>query len=212
MLQIQSFTFNPFEENTYILYDETKECVIVDPGCYDESEDYDLLIFIQSQKLKPVAVLQTHCHVDHVFGDNLVFEKFGLKPFIHKNELVIYNAAKEYAQMFGLTMKDLPDPVVCLADNAIYKFGNTVLKLFLAPGHSPGSICFYHDESNSLIAGDVLFQMSIGRTDLPLGDPGTLLNSIRDKLLVLPEETTVYPGHGPTTSIGYEKENNPFLN
>src|SRR5205085_7771252 len=136
-----------------------------------------------------------------VFGDNLVFEKFGLKPFIHKNELVIYNTAKEYAGMFGLTMKDLPEPVVCLADSAIYKFGNTTLKLILAPGHSPGSICFYHSESNSLIAGDVLFQMSIGRTDLPLGDPNTLLYSIRDKILVLAEETTVYPGHGPTTSI-----------
>lgn len=211
MLQIHSFTFNPFAENTYVLFDETNECVIIDAGCYDESEEYELLQFIQLKKLKPVALLQTHCHIDHVLGCNFVFEKFGLQPLIHQNELVIMNVAKEYAQMFGIAMKDAPAPIISFNDGGTFVFGNTTLNLILAPGHSPGSICFYHQASNSLIGGDVLFQLSIGRTDLPMGDHVALINSITQKLFVLPEQTTVYPGHGPTTTIGYEKEHNPFL-
>ena len=211
MLQIHSFTFNPFQENTYVVYDETKECVIIDAGCYDGSEEQDLVEFIQAKQLKSVAYILTHCHIDHVLGNHFVFEKYGLQPQIHANEIPVLNAAQEYAQMFGVTMKESPPPIVVFEDGGTFKFGNTVFKLILAPGHSPGSICFYHAESNTLIAGDVLFQMSIGRSDLPLGDPITLIQSITTRLFTLPDDTTVYPGHGPSTTIGYEKENNPFL-
>jgi len=211
MLQIQSFTFNPFSENTYLLYDDSNECVIIDPGCYDAAEENELATYIQTKKLNPVALLLTHCHIDHIFGNNFVFDKYALKPQIHGNEVMVLKAAMDYAQMFGLTMKESPEPIISLNDGGEFKFGNTTLKLILAPGHSPGSICFYHKESNLLIGGDVLFQMGIGRTDLPLGDSVALINSITEKLFPLPAETIVYPGHGPSTTIGYEKENNPFL-
>ncbi len=211
MLQIHSFTFNPFAENTYLLYDETNECVIIDPGCYDAEEEYKLESYIKTKNLKPVACLQTHGHIDHVFGCNFVFEKYGLKPQIHTHESIVMFAAKEYAQMMGLNLKDLPETIISLKDGGSFKFGNATLQMILAPGHSPGSICFYHKESNTLISGDVLFEMSIGRTDLPLGDSVALINSINEKLFPLPEETIVYPGHGPSTTIGNEKANNPFL-
>ncbi len=212
MLQIHYFTFNPFSENTYIVYDETNECVIIDPGCYDEAEETELLNFIQHKNLKPVALLLTHCHIDHVLGNAFIFKKFGFKPNIHKNEIPILNSLANSARMFGITAKESPEPIISLVEDGTFTFGNTTLKLILAPGHSPGSICFYHQESNTLIGGDVLFQLSIGRTDLPLGDHATLIKSIQQKLFVLPDAVTVYPGHGPTTTIGFEKENNPYLN
>ena len=156
-------------------------------------------------------LLNTHCHIDHVFGNHFVFAKYGLQPQIHTNESIVMNSAMMVAQMYGVTLKELPEPIISLTDGGIFKFGNTLLKQILAPGHSPGSICFYNEQSNTLIAGDVLFQMSIGRTDLPLGDPAALISSIKEKIFVLPDETTVYPGHGPSTTIGDEKENNPYL-
>ena len=211
MLHIHSFTFNPFSENTYLLFDDTNECVIIDPGCYGDSEEREMVSFIELKKLKPVACLQTHCHIDHVFGNHFVFAKYGLQPQIHTNESIVMNSAMMVAQMYGVSLKELPEPIISLVDGGTFKFGNTLLRQILAPGHSPGSICFYHKESNSLIAGDVLFQRSIGRTDLPLGDSAALISAIHEKLFVLPNETTVYPGHGPSTTIGDEKENNPYL-
>ena len=211
MLKIESFTFNPFAENTYVLFDETKECVIIDAGCYDLAEENELALYIDTWGLTPVALLQTHCHIDHLFGANFVFEKYGLKPQIHINENIVLNSAMQIAQMYAVTFKDLPEPIISLKDGGSFKFGNTTLKLILTPGHSPGSICFYSRENNLLLAGDVLFQMSIGRSDLPLGDSVSLINSINEKLFILPDATAVYPGHGPSTNIGYEKENNPFL-
>ncbi|MEP7265004.1 MAG: MBL fold metallo-hydrolase [Bacteroidota bacterium] len=210
-MKIKEFVFNPFQENTYVVYDETKECIIIDPGCYDVTEFEELRNFISSAELKPVALLNTHCHIDHVFGNYFVADEYGLKPQIHPNEKQILLSMSAVGEMYGLNVTESPEAEMSLADNANFRFGNTELKMIFAPGHSPGSICFYHDVSGQLIGGDVLFQGSIGRSDLPGGDFHTLLQSIRERLFILPDETVVYPGHGPQTTIGYEKKFNPFL-
>lgn len=210
-MKIKEFVFNPFEENTYVLYDDTKECIIIDPGCYDSEEEKLLQSFIADNNLKPVALLNTHCHIDHVFGNHFIGAQYGLKPQIHSFEKQILKSAVVVGEMYGLNVTDSPEPEITLEDNGVFRFGNTELDLILAPGHSPGSICFYHMESGCLIGGDVLFQGSIGRSDLPGGDFHTLLTSIKERLFKLPDEVVVYPGHGPQTTIGYEKKYNPFL-
>jgi len=210
MIHIQSFTFNPFQENTYIVYTDSGECMIIDPGCYDKVEENMLSDFIIKNNLKPVLLVNTHCHIDHVFGNKYVSEKYGLSPVIHANEEPMLEAVSRVAEMYGLDYTPSPEPEI-LVDNEI-KLGEESFKVLFVPGHSPGHIALYHAESNSLIVGDVLFRQSIGRTDLPGGDMDTLLNSIRTKLFPLPENTTVYPGHMDQTTIGYEKKHNPFLN
>ena len=210
-MQIKVFVFNPFQENTYVLYDDTRQCVIIDTGCYDRDEENELASFIEEKKLQPVALLNTHCHVDHVFGNAFVFKRYQLIPMYHELEVPVLEAAPRICEVYGLTMEPSPEGQPVLKDNDIFKFGNTELKMILVPGHSPGSICFYNEKDLTLIGGDVLFQGSIGRTDLPGGDAHTLFNSIQQRLFILPEEITVYPGHGPQTTIGYEKKYNPFL-
>lgn len=210
-MRIARFTFNPFQENTYVLYDDTLECVIIDPGCYDPEEKEELFDFIQSQKLKPVHLLNTHCHIDHVLGNKFVGEAFKLKPQIHELEEKLLAACLQYGQVYGIFMESSPTPIATLQEGKTIKFGNSQLEMIHAPGHSPGSICFWHKDSDTLIGGDVLFSQSIGRTDLPGGDMDTLLSSIREKLFMLPGKTIVYPGHGPETTIEFEKLNNPFL-
>ena len=210
-MKIARFTFNPFEENTYILYDDTHECVIIDPGCYDANEQHELSDYIRRHALHPVKLLNTHCHIDHVIGNKFISQHYGLTPEIHPLEYSLLQAAPDYGKMYGFNMEASPEPLKTLADGALIRFGNTTLKQLFTPGHSPGSICFYHEESGNVIGGDVLFQMSIGRTDLPGGNMDTLLNSIRQQLFVLNDEVVVHPGHGPETSIGFEKRNNPFL-
>ena len=211
MMQIARFTFNPFQENTYVLYDETLECVIIDPGCYEPEEKEELFNFIQTQTLKPVHLLNTHCHIDHVLVNKFVGEAFKLQPEIHELEEKLLDACLQYGQVYGIFMEASPAPITNLKEGVAIKFGNCTLEMIHAPGHSPGSICFWHKESDTLIGGDVLFSQSIGRTDLPGGDTETLLRSIREKLFILPRKTIVYPGHGPETSIEFEKANNPFL-
>lgn len=209
MIHIQSFTFNPFQENTYIVYTDSGECMIIDPGCYDKVEEDKLSDFISKKKLKPVLLVNTHCHIDHVFGNKYVSEKYGLTPIIHPIEEPMLEAVGRVAEMYGLEYTPSPEPTI-LVDKEI-KLGNETFKVLFVPGHSPGHIALYHSESGSLIVGDVLFRQSIGRSDLPGGDMDTLLNSIRTQLFVLPDNTVVYPGHMDQTTIGYEKKHNPFL-
>lgn len=210
-MTIHSFTFNPFEENTYIVYDETMQCAIIDPGCYMPEEEEQLLQFIEDEKLNPVLLLNTHCHVDHIFGNKLIFDKFGLSPQCHKNELQLLEVAGEYSKQWGIFLKPSPAPEKFLDETDTITIGNQTFSILLTPGHSPGSLCFYHEKEKLIIAGDVLFQMSIGRFDLPGGNEQTLLNSIKEKLMPLPADVKVYPGHGPATTIGFEKMYNPFL-
>lgn len=211
MIEVASFAFNPFQENTYILFDETKECVIIDPGCYTENERRQLKTFIKNNGLKPVKLLNTHCHLDHICGNTFVAKEYNLKLEAHKGEKVVLDAAPAHGQMYGFIFEPSPAIEKYIDEGDIITFGNSELSILFTPGHSPASICFYSQKDGFIIGGDVLFFMSIGRTDLPGGNHQQLLNSIREKLFVLPNETKVYNGHGQATQIGFEKENNPFF-
>lgn len=212
MTQIEVFTFNPFQENTYVLYDETGECVVIDPGCFTERERRTLSEFITEKKLKPVRLLNTHCHVDHVFGNAYIAHKYGLGLEIHEGELPVLSAFPAVAQMYGIApIQQSPDPVAFLEPGTALSFGNTQLEILFTPGHSPASVCFYNKRDAFVIAGDVLFEGSIGRTDLPGGNHKTLMRSITAQLLPLPDEVEVHAGHGNSTTIGRERETNPFI-
>lgn len=211
MINIKQFTFNPYQENTYVLYDETGECVIIDPGVYDGQEQNELVAFIKGNNISPVLLLNTHCHIDHVFGNKFVFDQWALKPQFHKGELFVLQAIPGYAPQRGLKYELSPEPEVFLGETGSVTFGNSTLELIFAPGHSPAHLCFYARAQNFLIGGDVLFYNSIGRTDLPGGNHEQLINSIKQNLFVLPDDCKVYPGHGPATSIGFEKLSNPYL-
>lgn len=210
-MDIAIFTFNPFAENTYVLYDDTKECAIFDPGCSNEDEQQQLVDFISSNGLKPVKLVNTHCHIDHVLGNRFISEKYDLPLVSHRGEKTVLDMQPQISAMYHIAYNPSPDITEFLDEGDVLQFGNSTLKVFFTPGHSPASISFYHEESGSLIAGDVLFQGSIGRTDLPGGDFDTLAKSIREKLYVLPDDVAVYPGHGPATKIGVEKVTNPFV-
>ncbi len=212
MLQVKAFENNPYQENTYILYDESGDCAIIDPGMYTSEEQNLVVRFIKDNDLKPVLLLNTHCHIDHVLGNKFVFEQYGLKPQFHEGELPVLEAVIAYAPAMGFRYDPSPLPDVLLPETGSIGFGNTTLQLIFAPGHSPASLCFYDRESNILIGGDVLFRGSIGRTDLPGGNYDQLITSIEEKLFTLPDTCMVYPGHGPETIIGIEKKHNPFFN
>jgi hydroxyacylglutathione hydrolase len=211
MLTVKIFTLNPVSVNTYILYNEHNQAIIIDPGCYFEEERQQLKSFIENHQLQPVQLLNTHCHLDHVFGNKWVFETYGLELFLHPNEEQVLNFAPQSGKMWGLSFDNYEGPLHFLQQNDIVGLGEHKLKVLLAPGHSPGSICFYCEEQKFAIGGDVLFRESIGRTDLPGGNHQALLTSIKEQLLVLPDDVTIYPGHGEPTTIGYEKQYNPFL-
>lgn len=211
MISIKQFTFNPVRENTYILFDETAECVIIDPGMYDAEEQNEVVNFIKENGLKPVRLLNTHCHYDHVFGNKFVYDQWGLKPEFHQGELYVLQAIPGYVPQMGLHYELSPEPEVFLSETGKVTFGNSQLELIFAPGHSPAHLCFYAAADNFLIGGDVLFYGSIGRTDLPGGSYSQLINSIKNNLFILPDDCIVYPGHGPSTTIGFEKQHNPFL-
>jgi len=210
-MKIARFTFNPFAENTYVLQDDTNECVVVDSGCSDQHEKDQLKNYIAANNLKVVRLLNTHCHIDHVLGNKFVANTYNVGLEIHEKDLETLRAIPVYAPVYGITNYQEQLPASYLNEGEQVKFGNTTLEIIFAPGHAPGHVVFYNKEDKTLIAGDVLFQESIGRTDLPGGDHETLLNSIRTKLFVLPDDVTVYPGHGPETTIGHEKKYNPFL-
>ena len=211
MATVKFFQNNPFQENTYLLYDETGECAIIDPGMDTATEQNAIVNFIRDNNLKPVLLLNTHCHIDHVLGNKFMLDQYGLKPQFHKGELPVLEAMTAYAPSVGVRYELSPVPDVYLSETGTVHFGNTELELVFAPGHSPAHLCFYDKKDNQLIGGDVLFRNSIGRTDLPGGNFSQLIESINQKLFTLPDNCTVFPGHGPETTIGYEKENNPFL-
>lgn len=212
MLQIHTLVFSPFQENTYLMFDETNECAIVDPGMLTVAEEEKLMQTIDQLGLTPVLVLQTHLHIDHVFGSRFVFEKYGLMPRAHVDDAFLLNRIQDYARQYGIDkMKNPPELGSALTENDEVTFGHTTLRVIHVPGHSPGGIVFYNAEASVLLAGDVLFRGSIGRSDLPGGNQHELIEGIQAKLMVLPDEVQVYPGHGPATTIGYERANNPFL-
>lgn len=211
MIKIHQLTFGPFSENTYLLANEEDEAIIVDPGMYYPEENSKMFDYLNAQGLKPVRLILTHAHLDHVFGVNWISNTYGLVPEVHIDDQFIYNSAVATAMNYGLAMEKLVEPTIGLDDGSQFTFGNSVISIFQAPGHSPGSVCFYIKEENAFIGGDVIFQGSIGRTDLPGGDFDTLINAIKTKVLVLPDETIIYSGHGPITTVGQERISNPFL-
>ncbi|MCE7863864.1 MAG: MBL fold metallo-hydrolase [Bacteroidetes bacterium CHB5] len=210
MMKVQTFTFNPFQENTFVVYDESGEAAIIDPGCYQAHEKTALSQFIDLNKLTVKLLLNTHCHIDHVLGNDFVKSKYNVPLLIHEKELPVLKAVKSYASNYGFATYQEALPDRFLKEGDWVSFGNTKLQVLFLPGHAPGHIGFYQAETNSLLSGDVLFENSIGRTDLPGGDHNTLIQSIRQKVFVLPDETVVYPGHGNTTTVGEEKISNPF--
>ena len=212
MLKIKSFVFSPIQENTYLLYNEFNDCIIIDPGCYFPGEHDELKAFITQSKLTPRMLLNTHCHLDHVFGNKFVAETYGLTLHLHEKEKMLLDYAPTSGLMYNMPFDNYAGDYHFLKEADVVKLGDDELVVIEAPGHSPGHICFYCAKQHFIISGDVLFNRSIGRTDLPGGNHQTLLKNIREKLFVLPEETVVYSGHGPETTIGEEKKYNPFLN
>jgi hydroxyacylglutathione hydrolase len=211
MLVVKSFTFSPVQENTYVLYNEKKECCIIDPGCYFPGERDELKTGIIETGLKPVLLLNTHCHLDHVFGNKFVHDTWGLTLHIHKYEKKLLDFAPQSGEMWQLPFDNYEGPIVYLEPGNIIKIGEEELEIRFTPGHSPGSVSFYHEAGGFIIGGDVLFNGSIGRTDLPGGDFDTLVQSIQTQFFTLPDDTKVYSGHGPVTTVGLEKMNNPFV-
>ncbi len=211
MTKVKQFEFSPFAENTYVVYDDTGECIIIDPGCYDNLERQALTDFIADQELHPVKLINTHCHIDHVFGNRFVAEKYSLQLEVHRFELPVLAWLPQSALMFGVAAEPSPHPGHFIEEGDTIVFGTTALEVLFTPGHSPGSLSFYCRKAGFILSGDVLFFGSIGRTDLPGGDYDTLLRSIREKLLPLDDDTRVFSGHGQMTTIGFERRYNPFL-
>ncbi len=211
MLSVKAFIFNPVQENTYILYNEEKLCCIIDPGCYFSEERDELKDFIENTGLQPVLLLNTHCHLDHVFGNKFVHEAWGLTLHIHEKEKPVFDNAPSAGIRWQLPFENYEGDIIFIHEGENIRLGGEELEVLFTPGHSPGSVSYYHEEGGFVIDGDVLFNGSVGRTDLPGASFETLANSIQTKLFVLPDETKVYPGHGRLTTIGFEKMNNPFV-
>ncbi len=211
MLHIQSFTFNPVKENTYLLYNEARQCCIIDPGCYFASEEKALTDFIASNNLLPTYLLNTHCHLDHIFGNRFIHKTYGLTLHLHPLEKPVLEYGPTAGQLWQLPFDNYDGELKFLNEGDIVKLGDEALHVLLTPGHSPGSISFYSKEHKFLISGDVLFEGSVGRTDLPGGSFEVLEESIMTKLYTLPEDVIVYPGHGGSTTIGDEMKTNPFV-
>jgi hydroxyacylglutathione hydrolase len=211
MLHVKVFTFSPIQENSYVLYNNEGNALIIDPGCYFSAEEETLKNFLKDTGLIPVQLLNTHCHLDHVFGNHWVHKTYSLELYLHPNEVPVLDFAPKSGEKWGLPFTNYKGPHHFLQEGDSIFLGKDELKVLLTPGHSPGSICFYCVAQGFLIGGDVLFYESIGRTDLPMGNHETLIQSIQEQLFVLPDEVIVYPGHGRPTRIGHEKTNNPFL-
>jgi hydroxyacylglutathione hydrolase len=210
MLSIETFEFNPFQENTYILYDETNEAVVIDAGCYDRTEQNELSQFIVDKKLTVKALLNTHSHIDHILGSYYVKDKYKVPMLIHPLDEQVLRAGKMSAQIYGIPNFTEVTADGYLTEGEPVKFGNQSLDVLFLPGHAPGHVGFYHAKEKVLMGGDVLFNRSIGRTDLPGGDFNTLIESIHKKIFTLPNDVVVYPGHGPATTVGEEKVENPY--
>ncbi len=211
MLKVKVFIFSPIQENTYLLYNEEGKALIIDPGCYSKEEQETISRFITAESLVPVQLLNTHCHLDHVFGNQWVYDTYHTPLHIHPKEETMLQLAPLSGEKWGLPFVNYSGPLHYLNEGDTIQMGNDALRIILAPGHSPASICFYCEAQQFIIGGDVLFRESIGRSDLPGGNHETLLKSIREQLFTLPDEVVVYPGHGLKTTIGHEKAHNPFL-
>lgn len=211
-MTIKQFTFNPIQENTFVVHDASKEAIVIDAGCYTAQEKQMLQSYIDDNQLKLVRVLNTHLHFDHQFGNKFLYETYGLKPEAHQADEFLLAAVKAGGMVYGFPFMEDAQPIGSyLKEGELIEFGNTTLEIFHVPGHSPGHIVFYSKKDNVLFAGDVLFNGSIGRTDLEQGDYATLINGIHKKLMILPDDTVVYCGHGPSTTIGKERRENPYL-
>lgn len=211
MTKVHQLTYGPFSENTYLIVDEDNNALVIDPGMYYPEENMRMFEYLNTQKITPQRLLLTHAHLDHVFGVNWFHKNCNITPEVNAADKVMYDSAQAVAMQYGLSMEPLVPAMLGLAEGDVISFGDATLKVLFAPGHSPGSVCFYNEEEKYVIGGDVLFQGSIGRTDLPGGDFDTLIRSIRTQLFTLPDDVIVYSGHGPLTTIGQEKISNPFL-
>jgi glyoxylase-like metal-dependent hydrolase (beta-lactamase superfamily II) len=211
MINIKIFVFNPFQENTFLLYDDTKECVIIDAGCNEEKEFNQVDEFIKENDLVVISIINTHCHIDHIMGNAYLVNKYKVPSIAHKEDMPLMERSKDMAAAFGFDVDEPPIPNHFVNEGDEIKFGNAVLNVKHVPGHSPGSIALYNEAEKFVIVGDVLFAGGIGRTDLPGADYDTLISSIKEKLFTLNGDIVVYPGHGESTTIGQEKESNPFF-
>jgi len=211
MLGVKAFTFNPVQENTYVLYNGKAQCCIIDPGCYFPEENQELKAVIEKGGWKPVLLLNTHCHLDHVFGNQFIYDTWGLKLHIHEKEKPVLDFAPQSGMMWQMPFDNYTGPLEYLKEGSTIQIGDERLEIRFTPGHSPGSVSFYHEAGGFIIGGDVLFNGSIGRTDLPGGNFDVLIKSIQTEFFTLPDETKVYSGHGPMTTVGFEKMNNPFV-
>jgi glyoxylase-like metal-dependent hydrolase (beta-lactamase superfamily II) len=211
MMKIKKFTFNPFQENTYVLYDESKEAIIVDPGCFNSSEEKELAEFISINELKPIKLINTHAHIDHVLGNKFVADKYKVGLELYQSEYPMLKMAKTSADLYGVPYNESPEPSSYLKEGDQIIFGKTTLEVIFVPGHAPDHLVFLNKSQQLLIGGDTLFKGSIGRTDLPGGNHDELLENIRKKLFTLDESIVVYSGHGEETTIGEEKKSNPFF-
>lgn len=211
MLHIKSFTFNPFQENTYLIYDDQGEAALVDPGCHTANERHELEDFVVANNLKVRHLLNTHCHIDHVLGNAWAKKRFGVPLWIHEKEITVLKSVEVYAPNYGFQGYESTEADHFLLEGQEFKVGEEMLKILFVPGHAPGHVVFYHKKSGQCIGGDTLFRGSIGRTDLPGGNHSLLLAKIKSELFTLADETVVFPGHGPETTIGYEKIYNPFV-
>lgn len=211
MAKIEIFIFNSFQENTFLLYDESKECIVIDAGCNEEQEYKQIDSFITENNLTLKSIINTHCHIDHIMGNAYLVNKYKVPSIAHKEDMPLLERSNDMAMAFGLNVQEPPIPNQLVIEGDEIRFGNTVLMVKHVPGHSPGSIALYNVKDQFVIVGDVLFNGGIGRTDLPGGDYDTLITSINDKLFTLDDNVKVYPGHGESTSIAKEKSTNPFF-
>ncbi|MDP4291303.1 MAG: MBL fold metallo-hydrolase [Bacteroidota bacterium] len=211
MLQVKTFVFNSFQVNTYVVYAENKDCIIIDPACGNANEVSRLLNYIETEGLNPLMVANTHAHVDHILANDDITAKLGIKLAAHPASHYFYLNALNFSEVLGLKLNNVVYPELELQDNDTIKLGDDELKILYTPGHADGSICFYNAEGHFVISGDLIFYASIGRTDFPTGNFETLSRSIKEKIFTLPDDTVIYPGHGPKTSVGFEKYNNPFV-
>jgi hydroxyacylglutathione hydrolase len=211
MISIKILEFNPFRENTYLVADETGKCIIIDPGCEDRREKEILKSELIRSGLNPVKLINTHCHIDHILGNAFIKTTFSIPLIIHKLELPLLNSADQQRIIFGLDPDDSAVPDLFVEEGDLIKFGNSEFEVLHIPGHSPGSIVLVNRPEKIAIVGDVLFQGSIGRSDLPGGDYNKLIENIKGKLLILDPDTVIYPGHGPATKVSVERSSNPFL-
>ncbi len=211
MIAIKQFVFNPFQENTYVLYQPQGEAIVVDAGCSTESEFQELLDFVHSQNLTVKCLINTHCHIDHILGIDKLKKQFGVKAFAHIDDFPLLQMAPAHAMMFGLYLETVPAIDETLSHGDMIELNGDSIKVIHTPGHSRGGLCFYAEQERFILTGDTLFNLSIGRTDLAGGNYETLIKSIREQLMVLPDDVIVYPGHGNSTTIGIERASNPFL-